>query len=244
MNDAKIALVTGGARRLGAAIVEALHAAGCCVLIHHRRSSAAAAALAARLEAVRPGSAAVVQADLLEDGAAKALVDAARRHFGGLDVLVNNASSFYPTPLDRVDEAQWTELIGVHVKAPLFLARTAAPLLRARCGAIVNITDVYAEKPLPGHLLYCTAKAALAALTRALALELAPKVRVNAVAPGAILWPENGVDDAAARLAAIPLGRCGDPADIGRAVRQLALESPYVTGATWVVDGGRSLRLP
>jgi len=240
------ALVTGGARRVGAAIVRRLHAAGANVVVHCHRSRDAASVLAAELNALRPASAAVACADLLDTAALPGLAAQALSAFGRLDLLVNNASSFYPTPIDAIDEAQWLDLIGTNLKAPLFLARAAAPALRERGGAIVNIIDIHAERPMRDHLIYNAAKGGLAALTRALALDLGPQVRVNGVSPGAIVWPEAGAwEDPAEREAIVRrtiLGRTGAPEDIAGAVLYLA-GAPYVTGQILAVDGGRSIVL-
>jgi len=240
------ALVTGGARRVGAAIVRRLHAAGANVVVHCHRSRDAAGVLAAELNALRPASAAVACADLLDTAALPGLAAQALSAFGRLDLLVNNASSFYPTPIDAIDEAQWLDLIGTNLKAPLFLARAAAPALRERGGAIVNIIDIHAERPMRDHLIYNAAKGGLAALTRALALDLGPQVRVNGVSPGAIVWPEAGAwEDPAEREAIVRrtiLGRTGAPEDIAGAVLYLA-GAPYVTGQILAVDGGRSIVL-
>lgn len=240
------ALVTGGARRVGAAIVRRLHAAGARVVVHCHRSRDAAEALVAELNAARAGSAVVAAADLLDIAALPGLVQQALAAFGRLDLLVNNASSFYPTPVDAIDEAQWLDLIGTNLKAPLFLARAAAPALRERGGAIINIIDIHAERPMRGHVIYNAAKGGLAALTRALALDLGPQVRVNGVSPGAIVWPEAGAwEDPAERadiLRRTILGRTGEPGDIAGAVLYLA-GAPYVTGQILAVDGGRSIVL-
>ena len=243
--EGKRALVTGGARRLGAAIARRLHAAGACVLIHYRDSEAEATKLEAELNALRPKSAAKVKAELLAPIAPRALVSAALDAFGGLDVLVNNASSFFPVPLGEVEASHWEELIGSNLKAPLFIAQQAAPELAKQEGAIVNVVDIHADRPLKGYPVYTIAKAGLAALTRSLALELAPRVRVNGVSPGAIAWPDDGQFDPAERsriLATTPLGRTGAPEDIAQAVHFLAT-APYVTGQILAVDGGRSIYL-
>lgn len=244
--SAKILLITGAAKRVGAEIARTLHAAGASVLLHYRSAEADAQALADSLNALRPGSAAIAQADLCDTAALPLLVDAAIRAFGRLDALVNNASSFFPTPVGSIDEAAWNDLIGSNLKGPLFLSQAAAHHLRASRGAIVNITDIHAEWPLKNYPLYCAAKAGLLGLTRALALELAPEVRVNAVSPGPIAWPEDGAFDAAARAAIISrtlLKRQGEPADIARTVRFLIHDAPYVTGQVINVDGGRSAHL-
>jgi pteridine reductase len=241
--EGKVALVTGGARRVGAAIVRRLHGAGARIVLHYRGSEAAAAALEAELVARRPASCARLRADLLAEGAAETLVREAAQRFGGLDVLVNNASMFYVTRLGKIAARQWDEIVGSNLRAPLFLSQAAAPHLKERGGAIVNVTDIHAERPLRNFLVYSVAKAGLAALTRSLALELAPHVRVNAVAPGAIAWPEDDKFENAERqriVATTPLGRIGDPGDIAQAVHFLAC-APYVTGQTLAVDGGRSI---
>lgn len=241
----KSALVTGGARRVGAAIVRRLHAAGASVLIHYRDSEADATRLEAELNARRPKSALRVKADLLAPIAPHALVAAASDAFGRLDVLVNNASSFFPVALGAIESSHWEELVGSNLRAPLFIAQAAAPELARRDGAIVNIVDIHAERPLKGYPLYSVAKGGLAALTRSLALELAPKVRVNGVAPGAIAWPEDGQFAPGEReriVATTPLGRTGTPEDIAQAVHFLAC-APFVTGQIIAVDGGRSIFL-
>ena len=241
--EGKVVLVTGGAQRVGAAIVRRLHGAGASVVLHYRGSEAAARALEEELNARRLASCTRLRADLLEDGAAEALVGEAARRFGGLDVLVNNASMFYVTRIGRIAARQWDEIVGSNLRAPLFLSQAAAPHLKERGGAIVNVTDIHAERPLRNFVVYSVAKAGLAALTRSLALELAPGVRVNAVAPGAIAWPEDGKFENAERqriVATTPLGRIGDPGDVAQAVHFLAC-APYVTGQTLAVDGGRSI---
>ncbi|MCK9202508.1 MAG: pteridine reductase [Gallionella sp.] len=241
----KVVLVTGGAKRVGAAICRRLHAAGASVAIHYRSSAQQALALQDELNALRPDSAAAFQADLLD--AQAQLVGKVIEKLGRLDGLVNNASSFYATPLAEVDEMQWTDLLGTNLKAPLFLAQAAADELRRRHGAIVNIVDIHAERPMQGHLLYSVAKAGLVALTRGLAQELAPQVRVNAVAPGVIVWPEGGDwDDTERRrkiVAHTLLKREGEPDDIARTVQFLLNDSPYITGQVIAVDGGRSINI-
>jgi len=240
-------LVTGGARRVGAAIVRAVHGAGADVAVHCHRSCAEADLLLAELEAARPGSTAVVQGDLLDGARLDAIVREAVARFGRLDGLVNNASTFHATPLDRLDPGAWEDLIGTNLRAPLFLAKAAAPHLRAARGAIVNIVDIHAERPLAGFLAYSVAKSGLAGLTRALALELAPEVRVNGVSPGAILWPEDGEAFPPGERERItvqtPLRRTGSPEDIAGAVKYLLFDAPFVTGQVLAVDGGRSITL-
>lgn len=246
VTTAPVILITGAARRVGAAIAVALHAAGARVVLHARQSLAEAEALAQRLNAARADSVRVVTADLLETASITPLMADVVACFGRLDGLVCNASSFFATPLGSIDEAAWHDLVGSNFKAPLFLAQAAAPHLRATSGTIVNITDIHAERPLAGYPLYAAAKGALLTLTRALALELAPEVRVNAVAPGPILWPEDGQFPDAERDAIVAhtlLKRAGSPEDIARTVRFLMLDAPYITGQVINVDGGRSAHL-
>lgn len=239
----RVALVTGAARRIGAAIARRLHAAGANVVVHYRGAEADAQRLEAELNAARPGSALRMKADLLAPIAPKALVGAALDRWQRLDLLVNNASAFYPTPIGRIESSQWEELVGSNLRAPLFLSQEAAPHLAAAKGSIVNIADIHARRPLKGYLVYSVAKSGLAALTQALALELAPAVRVNAVAPGAIAWPEDGQFESKEReriVASTPLGRLGGPDDIAQAVQFLAC-APFITGHVLAVDGGRSV---
>ena len=240
-------LITGAARRIGAAIARALHGAGANVILHCHRSRAEAEFVSATLEAARKGSTKIVQADLLDLEALPRLVAEAERAFGRLDGLVNNASSFAPTPFGRIEPGHWEDLVGTNLRAPLFLAQAAAPALTRARGAIVNIVDIHAERPLEGYVVYSIAKAGLAGLTRALALELGPAVRVNGVAPGAILWPDSGDGFPAAERDRIvgqtPLQRVGSPEDIAGAVKYLLLDAPFVTGEILAVDGGRRLPL-
>ena len=239
----KAALITGGARRVGAAIARRLHAAGASVLLHYRDSQAEAAKLAGELNALRAKSAATVKAELLAPIAPRALVTAVRQEFGRLDILVNNASSFFAVEIGAIESSHWEELIGSNLRAPLFICQEALPELAANAGSIVNIIDIHADRPLKGYAVYTIAKAGLAALTRSLALELAPRVRVNGVAPGAIAWPDDGQFSEGERariLATTPLGRTGSPEDIAQAVHFLAC-APYVTGQILAVDGGRSI---
>jgi pteridine reductase len=241
----KSALITGGARRVGAAIARRLHAAGASVLIHYRDSEADAVQLIAELNATRAKSAAKVKAELLAPIAPRALVANALDAFGRLDLVVNNASSFFPVAVGAIEASHWDELIGSNLRAPLFISQQAAPELAKHEGAIVNIVDIHAERPLKDYAVYSIAKAGLAAMTRSLALELAPRVRVNGVAPGAIAWPEDGQFEPVERariVATTPLGRVGSPADIAQAVHFLAC-APYVTGEIIAVDGGRSIYL-
>lgn len=237
------ALITGSARRIGAAIARRLHAAGFDLLLHYRQSQREMATLCATLNAERADSAHAVSADLADADAPARLVAAAMAHFGRLDALVNNASRFVHTPVGNANAADWDALFGTNAHAPFFLAQAAAPHLRAARGCIVNLTDIYAERPLPNHPLYCMSKAALAMMTQALARELAPDVRVNAVAPGAVLWPDSGKAEVEQRalLQRTPLGRVGNPDDVAEAVRWLIQDAPYCTGQTIRVDGGRTL---
>ncbi len=239
----KVALVTGAARRIGAAIVRALHDDGADVAIHYRGSAEAAAALASELNRSRRKSATTVQADLLDTFGLQSVIDDVVAWKGRLDVLVNNASSFYPTPPGTITEEHWNDLVGSNFKAPLFLSQAAIPALGETRGCIVNIVDIHAKRPLRNHTVYGPAKAALAMLTRSLAKDLAPDIRVNGVAPGAILWPEDEMSDAtkATILKQVPLERPGDPADIAGCVLYLVRDAAYVTGQIIAVDGGRSI---
>ncbi len=239
--DGKVALVTGGARRVGAAITRRLHAAGAKVLIHYRDSEADAAKLEGELNAARPRSAAKVKAELLAPIAPKALVSGALESFGRLDVLVNNASTFFPVEVGAMESSHWEELIGSNLRAPLFLAQAAAPELGKREGLILNIADIHGLKPLRRHAVYCSAKAALIMLTRSLARELGPTVRVNAIAPGPVLWPESGVDAELRRgiVERTALKRAGTPEDVAKAALFFATDAPFVTGEVLAVDGGR-----
>jgi len=243
----KVILVTGGAKRVGAAICRRLHGAGANIAVHYRSSAQDALALQAELNALRANSVICAQADLLNLQDLPKLVHGTISHFGRLDGLVNNASSFFPTTLEEADETHWNDLLGTNLKAPLFLAQAAASELRRRNGAIVNIVDIHAERPLQGHLLYSVAKAGLVALTKALAQELAPHVRVNAVAPGVIVWPEQGDWENEERrkqiVAHTLLKREGEPDDIAKTVQFLIGNAPYITGQVIAVDGGRSINL-
>ena len=239
----KVVLVTGAARRIGAAIVTRLHASGARVAIHYRSSSDEAERLASGLNDGRAESAATFQADLLDIDHIPRLIDAVTGWGGRLDALVNNASTFYPTPVGSITEAHWEDLMGSNLKAPLFLSQAAQPQLNANGGAIVNIVDIHSQRPLRNHAVYGPAKAGLAMLTRALAKDLAPHIRVNGVSPGAILWPEGGMSDAAQQsiLRQVPLRRPGDPDDIAGCVLYLLRDASYVTGQIIAVDGGRSV---
>jgi len=237
----KTALVTGSAARLGAASVRHLHAAGAHVIIHYRNSSDRARALQAELLRAEPDSASLIQGDLLDIPAIPSLVERALQATGRLDILVNNASNYYPTPMDKVSIEQWDDLFGVNAKAPFFLAKSAAPGLRETAGCIINMVDIHAERPNKDYPVYSMAKAANAMMVQSLARELAPDIRVNGVAPGAILWPEGDPEDSAKVLALprIPLGRAGTPDDIASTVVFLATAN-YITGQIISVDGGRT----
>ncbi len=244
-HESGVAIVTGAARRIGAAIVQTLHRRGLSTVVHCRGSRKEADTLAEQLNAERAQSAIVVQVDLADRSAPDRIVSAALDAFGRIDVLVNNASAFYPTPIGEADQDQWDELMTSNLRAPFFLSQAAAPLLGERAGAIVNLVDVHALVPMQRHAVYCQAKAGLVMQTRSLAKELAPKVRVNAVAPGAILWPEHDQSPEAEAdiLDRIPLQRPGRPEDIAGAVTFLALDAPYITGQILAVDGGRLLNM-
>jgi pteridine reductase len=239
----RCALITGAAKRLGASIARALHGAGANVVIHYHGSEAQAHELANALNSQRAGSAHLVSSDLLNAARMPDLVAHAVTAFGGLDILVNNASTFYPTPLGSITLGQWDDLIGTNLKAPLFLAQAAAPQLRKRQGLIINMVDIHAQRPLPDHTVYCVAKAGLVMLTRSLARELGPEVRVNGIAPGPVLWPEAGAEESLKQeiIGKTALKRMGSPDDIARAALFFAIESPFVTGQILAIDGGRSI---
>ena len=239
----RVVLITGGARRVGAEIARTLHAAGARLLIHYRTSAAAAAELAGQFNAARPRSAALHCADLHRAEAPQELVAAALEQFGRLDILINNASSFYPTPVGTITIAQWDDLMASNLRAPLFLSQAAAPSLRLQRGLIINMVDIHGLRPLKGHPVYSTAKAGLAMLTRSLARELGPDIRVNGIAPGPVLWPESDMDEELKReiIAKTALKRHGSPQDIARTALFLAKDAPYITGQIIAVDGGRSI---
>lgn len=243
----KVILVTGGAKRVGAAICCKLHAQGANLMVHYRFSQNDAQTLRHALEQIRPDSVELIQADLLDIASLPDLVEETIRRFGKLDVLVNNASSFFPTPMGQLTELDWVDLIGSNLKAPLFLSQAVAPYLEMRQGCIVNIVDIHVEQPLKNYVIYNAAKGGLAALTRSLALELAPHIRVNGVSPGPILWPEHEEWlDKSLRKEIIDrtlLKRMGEPDDIAKAVSFLISDAPYVTGQIIAVDGGRSINL-
>jgi len=243
--DGRWALVTGAAKRIGAVIASTLHDAGANVAIHYHRSAADAEQLAADLNRRRPKSAFTVAADMLDIADVERMAAEVQKRIGSnrLDVLVNNASSFYPTPLGTVTPEQWHDLMGSNLKAPLFLSQALLPALRAARGVIINIVDVHAQRPLRDHPVYGAAKAGLAMLTRSLAKDLGPDVRVNGVSPGAILWPDEGMTEPlrAAIVKQTALKRTGEPQDIARTVLFLVRDAPYITGQIIAVDGGRSV---
>ena len=244
--SAPVILVTGAARRVGAEIARTLHAAGASVVLHYRTSRKDAEQLATEFNASRRDSAVALYADLGGDEASRTLVAAAIDRFARLDGVVNNASEFFRSPIGRVDESMWQDLMASNLKGPLFLAQAAAPHLANQNGAIVNITDIHAERPLKGYAVYSSAKAGLAGLTRSLAIDLAPHIRVNGVAPGAIIWPEDDSFSQTERdtiIARTPLQRAGTPTDIARTVKFLLFDAPFITGQIIAVDGGRSIQL-
>src|SRR5512139_1906567 len=243
----KVALITGGAKRVGAATGRLLHASGANLMVHYRSSVDEARALQDELNAIRPDSVALIQADLLDVSGLPSLINQTVATFGGLDVLVNNASSFYPTPVGTISMKDWDNLMGSNLIAPLFLSQAAAPELKKRRGCIVNIADIHAERPMKSYVVYSVAKAGVVGLTKSLARELGPQVRVNAVGPGPIMWPEQDptFDEEERRriVAHTLLKREGTPDDIALAVRFLVQDAPYITGTFLPVDGGRSASL-
>jgi pteridine reductase len=246
LND-KVVLITGGAKRVGASICRLLHAGGANLMIHYRSSAIEARALQSELNLQRPNSVAIIQADLLNIAVLPSLIQETIKQFGRLDVLINNASSYYATELGQISEEAWTDLVGSNLKAPLFLSQAAAPELRKNGGCIVNITDMHVERPKKGYIVYSVAKAGLVTLTKSLAHELGPEVRVNAVAPGPVLWPEDNPQfDEVYRQRVISqtlLKRIGEGDDVAKAVRFLIQDAPFVTGHVMAIDGGRSLNL-
>lgn len=243
--DRPVVLITGAARRVGATIARRLHGAGYDLALHYRQSADEMQALQAELEAARAGSTLALQADLNDLPATQALVPQTLAHYGRLDGLVNNASSFYPTPLAEISDVQFADLMATNARAPLFLAQAAAPALRAARGAIVNLVDIYAERPIQRYLPYCMAKAALVALTYGLARELGPEVRVNAIAPGNILWSTNPekAESLSTVIERTALKRQGEPDDLAGAALFLLRDASYVTGQVLRVDGGRWLNI-
>lgn len=242
MSENKVALITGASQRLGATTARTLHAAGFNIVIHYRSSRDTAHTLQQELNKHRDDSVVLVQADLLSLNALPALAREAHKAWGRLDVLINNASTFYRTPIGNASEANWDDLFGTNAKAPMFLSQAAAPFLKKTRGCIVNMVDIHADKPLKEHTIYCMAKAALVMLTKSLAKELGPDVRVNAVAPGAIMWPSDLDEVTKQRIVSRTfLKRKGEPEDIARTIRFLVQDAPYITGQIIAVDGGRSL---
>jgi pteridine reductase len=243
----RVVLITGGAKRVGAAICRRLHADGMNLMVHYRSSRADAQTLRDELESARAGSCALTRADLLEAASLPRLVADTVARFGRLDVLINNASSFFPTAVGDITEKAWDDLIGTNLKVPLFLSQAAAPELKRHRGAIVNIVDIHADRPMKDYVVYSTAKGGLVALTRSLARELGPEVRVNGVAPGAIIWPEADIwsneEERSRIIAQTSLKRIGEPDDIALAVQFLIAGAPYITGQIIAVDGGRSISL-
>ena len=241
--DHQVILITGGARRIGAEIARTLHAAGARILLHYRSSHAAAKELGAEMNAARPGSVALVAADLQHDEAPDRLIAAALGHFGRLDVLINNASTFYPTPLGTITRTAWDDLLGSNLRAPFFLAQAAAPHLAKHHGVIVNVVDIHGLRPLKGYPVYSIAKAGLIMLTKSLAREMGPHVRVNAVAPGPVMWPADGLDKELQEkiIRRTALKRPGSADEVARACLYFAADAPYVTGQVLAVDGGRSI---
>jgi pteridine reductase len=239
----KTVLITGAARRVGAVIARKLHAAGANLVLHYRSSAQEATSLARELEHARAGSVKTLQADLLDVNQLSSLIEAAVGSFGRLDILVNNASTFYPTPVGEITITQWDDLIATNLRAPLFLSQAAAPALRQTSGLILNLVDIHGLRPLKGHPVYSTAKAALVMLTKSLARELAPHVRVNAIAPGPVMWPENPLDSEAKEkiIDQTLLKRLGSPDDVARTALFFAADAPYITGQILAVDGGRSV---
>ncbi|MEE9332194.1 MAG: pteridine reductase [Methylophilaceae bacterium] len=243
----KVVLITGGAKRVGAAICRELHAHGANLMIHYNTSKQEAKSLQAELNLQRPDSTAIIQGDLLNTAVISSLVNEVKNHFGKLDILINNASIYKPTEIGNINEENWHDLMGSNLKAPMFLAQAAAPELKKNNGCIINITDMHIERPKQGYIIYSIAKAGLVTLTKSLALELSPEVRVNAVAPGSVLWPESNPQfDELYRQRVISqtlLKRVGDPTDVAKAVKFLAADAPFITGHILAVDGGRSLSL-
>jgi len=243
----KVILITGGAKRVGASICRLLHANGANLMIHYRSSVKEARALQAELNLQRSNSVAIIQGDLLNLAILPSLVQESIQHFGRLDVLINNASSYYPTEIGDIKDEQWQDLMGSNLKAPLFLAQAAADELRKQHGCIINITDMHVERPKKGYIIYSVAKAGLVTLTKSLAHEFSPDVRVNAVAPGPVMWPEDNPQfDELYRQRVISqtlLKRIGEPNDIAKAVKFLIQDAPFITGQIIAVDGGRSLNL-
>lgn len=241
----KVVLITGGAQRVGAMTARTLHAAGANLVLHYRNSRQPALDLQTELNQKRKNSVILIQADLLEIANLSVIVKKSVEQWGRLDILVNNASSFYPTPIGTVTESDWDDLVGSNMKAPFFLSQVSAPYLEKQHGCIINIVDIHAERPMEGHSVYNMAKAGLAMLVKTLAFELGPKIRVNGVAPGAIMWPAQEMDDVTKQriVSRTYLKRKGSAEDIARTVLFLASQADYISGQIIAVDGGRSLYL-
>lgn len=240
----KVVIITGGAKRIGKAIALLLHQQQYDLVIHFHSSAQQAKQLAEQLNQTRANSCLLVQGELAQENNCQKIIAAASNHFGRVDAVINNASNFYPTPIELATEEQWQDLMASNLKAPIFITKYAAPELRKHQGCIINIIDIYAQRPLAEHPIYCAAKAGLQSLTKSLAADLAPEIRVNGVAPGAILWPENdsGVPNQQELLKRVPLGRLGEPDDIAKAVKFLIADAPYISGQIIAVDGGRSVK--
>lgn len=243
--SSRVALITGGAQRLGAMTARTLHAAGANLVLHYRRSRKQAQTLQAELNKLRENSVALVQADLLDTANISPIIKQSAEQWGRLDILINNASSFYPTPIGQATEAQWDDLIGSNMKAPFFLSQAAAPYLKKHQGCIVSIVDIHAQRPMQQHSIYNMAKAGLEMMVKTLAYELGPDIRVNGVSPGAIMWPSQEMDDISKQriVSRTYLKRKGEAKDIARTVLFLIKDAGYITGQVIAVDGGRSLYL-
>ena len=242
MSNNQTVLITGGAKRIGYAIATLLHSSGYNIMVHYRSSAGAANELITKLNKARPDSAASIQGDLLDIASIPNIVTTTIDTFGSLDALINNASTFYPTPIELINEEFWIDLVGSNLKAPMFMVKSAAPHLRAANGCIINLVDIYAHKPLSDHPIYCSAKAGLEMLTKSLAIDLAPEIRVNGVSPGAIIWPEHDTHPIkqSELLEKVPLKRMGEPEEIAKTVRFLIEDGTYISGQIIAVDGGRS----
>jgi pteridine reductase len=238
----KTVLITGAAKRIGAAIAEYLHQAGMNIVIHHNTSEKEALELTEKLNQIRPDTATTIQADLEQHASCSKLIDNALSFKNGIDVLINNASAFYPTPVDTLNEEQWNEIININLKSPLFLSLLATDSLRKNNGCIINITDIHGNKPLKDHPVYSVSKAGLITLTQSLAKELAPDIRVNAISPGAITWPDS-MDEKLKKIILdhSALKKTGSMEDICKAALFLINDADYITGQTINIDGGRTL---
>lgn len=242
---AKTILITGGAKRIGRQMALTLHQAGHNIVVHYRSSAGPASDLVTQLNQARPDSAVALQGELLDTNSIPNLVANAVEAFGGLDVLINNASTFYPTPIELIEDEFWNDLMGSNLKAPAFMVKACAKHLRERQGCIINILDIHSRRPMAQHPVYCSAKAGLEMLTLSLARDLAPSIRVNGVSPGAILWPENdaGMASQDEVLEKIPMQRMGQPEDVAKLVQFLVDDADYITGQIIAVDGGRSVMI-